>query len=456
MTTRLRATKIRTSILLVFIIAVSGTLFAQTTPRQWDEDLTLLIKKIKATHPAPFRRVSEKQFDAAVAKLHSDLPRLSSEQALVRMMQIVALLRDRHTSVLPTKDSEFKTWFPIRIYSFTDGLFITVIDKKLKEFAGYKVLKVNGIDAEKVLQLALSAFSSDNDFGGLESTTLISSPAILKGLGIASPSGDLLLDLESPAGEKKALALPPVNGSASFDWLNYGEMFGPPGTDTVTSFSGRPERQYVVPNPNSDNLDLPLHLRSRRAYWFTYLEPQKVLYFQLNNMAASSSYTKEPLSDLVKRLFAFTDSHPVDSFIFDLRYNSGGDGSLVNTILHYLIKRDTTVSSEGHFFMLSGRKTYSAGGGMYVSTIKQTSVLTVGEPAGVAANGCGDPDNLQLPNSKLQVLVSTNYSMSSTSKDMSWEIPVQYPAPFSSREYFSGQDPAIDAILSGNAGQTIL
>lgn len=119
---------------LAFFLFLSALLFGQTTPQQWDADLGLLVKKIKETHPAPFRRVPERQFDDTVARLHADLPRLSPEESLVRVMEVAALLRDRHTSALPSKDSEFRSWFPVRIYQFTDGPFITAIGRQYKGF----------------------------------------------------------------------------------------------------------------------------------------------------------------------------------------------------------------------------------------------------------------------------------------------------------------------------------
>jgi hypothetical protein len=133
--------------------------------------------------------------------------------------------------------------------------------------------------------------------------------------------------------------------------------------------------------------------------------------------------------------------------VLDVRYNSGGSGHLVNAIVHQFIKREATLNRPGHLFTIVGRKTYSAGAHLVAEMRLHTQTALVGEPMGVAVNGSGDPDMTVLPNSRMRLSISTNYSIGGKSKDESWEVPVQFPAQISSSQYFEGRDPVLEIVL---------
>jgi hypothetical protein len=73
----------------------------------------------------------------------------------------------------------------------------------------------------------------------------------------------------------------------------------------------------------------------------------------------------------------------------------------------------------------------------------------VGEPAGAPLNHCGDPGSATLPNSGMRLSVSTLYWQYARWDDTSRVEPVQLPAPMSGPAYFTGRDPALEAILDG-------
>lgn len=438
-----------------FVLLCVGCLFPSVCPGQvqnqpdsqtkaaWLADIDYAVGQIIKTHPNPFRRISQDAFQASVARLKNDLPGLNDDEITVRLMQIVASLRDGHTSLGPAPDAE-ALWFPIRFYQFTDGLFVTAIDRQYAELAGARVLTVGEVSAEEALQRAQTAFASDNQFAALQAAVLLSSPRIIRGLKISDHAARLPLRLETRKHETVTIQLPAVRAKSGLDYGIYGEMFGPVD-DLKTAFGNRPPAAFMNPDANAE---LPLHLRGRRAFWFTYLPQERLLYFQLNAMREKSGHTKESLPELVRRMFLFADLHPVDRFVLDLRYNSGGSGSLVNGIVHEFIKREATLNREGRLFTVVGRKTYSAGGEMAMTMKQHTRTAFVGEPMGVAVNGSGDPDATVLPNSRMHLAISTNYYIGGKSKDQSWEVPVQFPAQFSSAQYFGGQDPALDAVLN--------
>src|ERR1043165_2420420 len=209
--------------------------------------LALLIQQqIEAKHPMPFRRVGREQFHAAMAKAGDDP---------IATMRAVAMLRDGHTQLFPN----FNRWFPVRFYALTDGLFITAVDKRFAQLAGAKVLRIGNRTAEEAMRDVESMFSSDNEFRAKEAAALLSSAQIAK-LDVL-PLGVHLRDGPTPHAD-----IPSSPGKAGFDWIQWGEMYGPPGTELVTAFDKDP----------------PLHLKSRQADWFTYLAPPSAGYAENN------------------------------------------------------------------------------------------------------------------------------------------------------------------------------
>ena len=78
-----------------------------------------------------------------------------------------------------------------------------------------------------------------------------------------------------------------------------------------------------------------------------------------------------------------------------------------------------------------------------------TQALLVGEPAGAAQNMFSDMENCgTLPNSGATLFVSSEYFNIAWPANKNYTIFPHYPAPFSSSDFFSGRDPALEAIFA--------
>jgi hypothetical protein len=418
----------------------------------WADDADFVASAIRRTHPIPFRRISVEQFESELAQYKAVANRLSDDEATVRLMAIVASIRDGHTGLFPATDPR---WFPLRCYELADGVFITAIDRHFAHASGAKVLGVGGHPINEVLPSLKSVFPSDNDFGAKQAAVLFSFPRVLHGLALIPDTTALPLELRLADGSQTTLQLPSVEGKPGADWFytSLAELGDLPGINLVTAFGGRPSAAFL--QDPAKNVDLPLHLRGRRGYWFTYLEPQHAMYVQINAMATRSAISNETFAEFVGKLFRAADAVRVDKFIVDVRYNSGGNGDLINTFVHEIIKRDS-INQQGKLFTITGGKTFSAAAGLLISLLQHTQTTLVGEPAGVPLNGAGDADALTLPHSKLHLTISTNFHVGGNFKDLSWTIPVQFPALVTSPDYFGGKDPAVELILSADADRTIL
>ena len=89
----------------------------------------------------------------------------------------------------------------------------------------------------------------------------------------------------------------------------------------------------------------------------------------------------------------------------------------------------------------------------FVTELEQSlHPIFVGEPTGEPPNLYGDTRPIILPNSKIQVDVSSRYWQKSTADDTRLAIAPSISTPLSSTDYFNGRDPALEASLKMNRG----
>lgn len=437
------------ALILGALAVAAGTVRAQVAPDRvvaWRADLDSLVAGVTAKHPDPFTKVARERFDRRVRGLRDSIPGMDDATVAVRLMQLVASIGDGHSRLGPGRLGGFDRWFPLRLYRFSDGLFVTAIARDQERLLGARVERIGRLSADSAAAAALSVYGVDNAMGAAEGVFYLSSVPVMHALGVTASRDTLGLELRLPGGERATVQLAADSGRASIAWAQWGEMFGPIFPDSAaltTPFGGIAPLAY-----RTEAADRPLHLRFRSRWRYWLLPQRDMAYFQLNFMLDSDAAPFEPF---VREMFRAIDSAGVGRMVVDIRYNGGGDGTMARAIVHELIKRDTSINRPGRLFVLVGRKTFSAGIGLLEAIIDHTSAVLVGEPAGAPLNHFGDPTTSTLPYSGMPLSVSTRYWQFSTSDDRSTMIGIHVPAPFAAEQWFAGQDPALEAIERGEA-----
>ena len=115
---------------------------------------------------------------------------------------------------------------------------------------------------------------------------------------------------------------------------------------------------------------------------------------------------------------------PVSRFVLDLRWNPGGETGLVPPIAKTLLA-SPTVNREGKFFVLIGRRTFSAAQLLCTVLDQYSNATFLGEPSGIRTHFYANArKNVVLPNSHLGVFLSTNWWQLSNRKDTQpWQRP---------------------------------
>ncbi|NNE99101.1 MAG: hypothetical protein HKN25_08785, partial [Pyrinomonadaceae bacterium] len=326
-------------------------------------------------------------------------------------------------------------------------IYITAVSPDRKELLGAEVLKIGSLSASEIAKRCASITSYENESNEKENIHYLSNATVLFALGATKKKNQTSITFKSKNGVVQKTTIDSVSTTfSSNSWTGWGEMYSPPGTNTITAFKNLPAKEF-----RTGRKDLPLHLRERLPYWFEILNDQKTLYMQFNFV---ENYGDRSFSEFYKNMFVKADELKVKRFILDIRYNGGGDGSMLLPFIHEIIKRDY-LNRHGQIFTIVGRKTFSAGVMLARMMDNHTKNVFVGEPMGAAFNHFGDAGSIKLPNSKLELNVSRIYHQLGSSADGQQNESIDIPAVFTSAIYFAGRDVALEAINNSSENESI-
>lgn len=397
----------------------------------WRADLDQFVSSYTTVFPEPFTNITQADFEAAVAQLHDAVPNLSSDELVVEFMKLVALVEDGHTWLLPHQDATGYTMLPLRVYHFSDGLFVTDADESYQDMIGGKVVRIGNAAIETITELLTPLVSRDNDMTVLERITqYYLFPELMQTLGFVEDASAVEWTLEFENGNTESFSVSSISADEYFDWIE------PAPTNSNFFPTSLPQRET------------PLYLtRLKENFWMEHLEEPNVLYIQYNAVQDRSISVSgsETMLQFSTRLRGFLNDHLQTPMVVDLRHNLGGN---INTFVRLLnvLTTHAAFDEPEKLFLIVGRRTFSAAV-IFTDELRAASdVILVGEPSGGGLNFFADAQQRRLSNSRLVVSISTRPFMTIREDDLPWHAP-DIDVALSSSDYFSGNDPAMAAIF---------
>jgi len=399
------------------------------TPAQWQEDLRFLQEKVHDDYSTLFRKITAEEFDAAVDNLHKEIPKLSDDEVVIRLKELVALFGYGHTSMsIINWSGKNKTGFgqlPLQMYWFSDGLYIQGIHKKYQDQLGAKVLKIGKLTAEEAMEAVRPVVSAENEsFFKAYGVYYLAIPEVLKAKGIVDSDKKVpfllekdgreqWVDLEPMAIEKYPLKYNFIQQQG--DWLDA-----------------------------RNTADTPLWLKKLdRIYFYEYLPESKTLYVRHSQIQDDPQQTIPQFYDEV---FDFAENNEVDKLVLDFRLNGGGNNYKNKPIVTGIIKTKK-INQPGKLFVIIGRYTYSACQNLVNELDNYTNAVFVGEPTAENINFLGDNRAETLPNSQLSVRLSFAWWQDKPQwENAEWTTP-RLAAELSFDDYVNNHDPAMEAIM---------
>jgi len=179
------------------------------------------------------------------------------------------------------------------------------------------------------------------------------------------------------------------------------------------------------------------------------LEDSQTLYIQYNQC---ENDPKLSFKDFTKQVLGEADSHTLKRVVLDLRFNGGGDSSIIDPLQAGLAARSKSI---GHLYVLIGPWTFSSA--MLNALDLQKGITTyghhsnlkatlVGEPTGDGWNTYGDIKQFVLPNSKIDVYYTTKFIGNPKAAPLTPEPDISAPRTLASD--LAGRDPALEAAIA--------
>ncbi len=408
---------------------------------QWRDDLRYLAAELPKRHKNLFHTMTRGQFEKAISDLDSKIPILTQNQIAMEFAKIVTMVGDGHTRLVPLFEptQRFRT-FPVSIYVFKEGVFIQAADKAYSEAVGGRIVKIGNASVEQVIAKLSEYVPAENEMGLKNAVPLyIGSPEVLQALGfITDTDTEKVPFLIEKNGRQFTVDLQP-KGLIS-------EMIGKPvGLDWIDARQGAGTPPPWMKNPENG------YWGESGGYRFEYLKDQKALYIQLNQVL---DMQEKPLAPFFQEVVSAAKTNDVEKLVLDVRQNGGGNNGLVPVIVRPIIQLEK-LDQKGKFFVLIGRRTFSAAQNLVNALEKFTNATFVGEPTGSHVNMYGDARRFTLPNSKMTVRASTLWHQDNIELDKRIWTPPHIAAPLTFADYSKNIDTAMQAIFNYQPKKTL-
>ncbi|MBP2658771.1 MAG: peptidase [Firmicutes bacterium] len=379
----------------------------------WQADLDQLAKELPLLHRNLFFNQAREQFSANINTLKECVNNMDRYRIVMEIAKIVAAVGDAHTMVALPQHNRL----PFTCYWFQEGIFITSTLPKFRDLLHHKVVKIEGLSINKVIERLSGIIAHEN-----QSLLMSQLPEylicadVLLGLNIADNVKSVKITLENCNNEQLEVILPTIKYS---DW------------------------QLDILYEKERMSEVPFYRKNKDKYfWSEFDQVKKLLYINYNNCKNMTSYTVEEFShQLIQDIKSNKD---IEKLVIDLRNNGGGNSELFKDFLKWLSTFER-LNCQGRLFVIVGRDTFSSALLNTYYLKFNTNALFLGEPTGGKPNCYGEVKYLLLNSSGLYIRYSTKYyeliddnSLLSFMPDVSFEVTFA--------DYLKNLDPCIDWI----------
>jgi tetratricopeptide (TPR) repeat protein len=407
------------------------------TNEEWRADLKWLSETVHTDYSFLFKKITADDWDEKVAELYRDIPQLDEHEIIVGFAKLVAAFEWGHTrmDILPFgpvyNPAGFKR-MPYNFYWFSDGLYVQGTHADYAGAVGARVIAIGGTPIDKALELVRPVVPVENEqFFRAFGLQYLQIPEVLHAQGITDDMAKTRLTLEK-------------NGETFEVTYKYGFQYRDPYYDHSMIWEEDDNEDWVVARPDVSVENSPYWLKhADKHFWFEALEGKSVVYAQQNLVRDSD---EETIAQFYERLFRYIEDNDIERLILDLRLNSGGDNFLNVSAIQEII-RSGRINRPGRFFVVIGRRTFSACQNFVNELETYTEAIFVGEPTAENVNMYGDNREIKLPNSGLTGRLSWVWWQDKAQWDTrQWTEPI-LAADLSFDDYMNNIDPVIDVIL---------
>ena len=380
------------SIVLLLVVIMSFPSCAtawKVADRPWSEDAMYLYLSLKTCHADFFNGIEEDVADGYVESVVEDIDRMDAPQAYYSLLSIAALAHDSHTSVgMDTTLLSCFDFLPVVFDVFGDDLVIVSAATGYDHLVGCTVRSVCGHTLDQIIDASRGLIPHDNDvflLSQLKDTHLLIRQ-FYEVAGLVEEGEDFFVELD----DGRLFVL---------DALDYYEY----------ASSGRTNLMQRLPDT----------LNTASYYNAMYLPDESALLINYLSCAQMPSF---PFTDFAKACIDLIEEKGHEKVIIDLRYNSGGDSTVIEPLVDGLekIRQERPLA----VYVLIGEDTFSSAVLNAIELKDRLDAVLVGRPTGGSASHYGELARGVLPNSRLAFTWSTKWFDSGLAGPLVPDIPV--------------------------------
>ncbi len=383
--------------------------------KKWVEVLDFLQNELPKRHKNLYSITSEAEYLDRIQSLRNELNHLENLVINAEIAKIVASVGDAHTSI----DIPVYYLCPLEFYWFSDGIYAVNTAKSDEVLRYKKITHIDGVDIETVIE-KMSTMISHENHSYLKSLLPKYLPAIefLYGLQIAQTVSGLTFTYENESGNGSEWFVPSCPFFKYQEQLNGNRVSFP--VDKLPLFRKNPDRYY----------------------WMECLKESKTLYFKYN---ICKEMADESVQAFGERLLRAVRENDPEKLVIDMRNNTGGNSTLLDSFIDVLAKCDH-INQHGKIFVIIGRDTFSSALLNVYSLRNKTRAILVGEPTGGKPNCYGEVLRVKLEQSGLIISYSTKY-YHLIEDDLMPSLFPDVQIEYSIQDYIGLSDPCMEYIL---------
>ncbi len=336
------------------------------------QDLDVLYQSLERYHPDLFANTPETDFLARKAEIESRLATESEVDFVLDLQSLVALVGDSHTQASLNAVADQVRFYPMVLTWYDGHWYLTTAEEGQADLLGREVTAVNGHSMEEVLEAFSSLLSADNPVKLRRQYRQSCNVADLyEYVGLVPEGGALELTLEGG----QVLSVEPVDAAA----LSHVSL-------------ARLSEQIT---------DQPATAATEDFYWSTALDGD-TYYIQYNTCREDPEL---PMETFAAQVQTALDDGDYSRVLVDLRNNGGGSDGVIWPLLAVLRQE---MDDGAEVVGLIGETTFSSAI-INAVELQEMGALLVGEPTSGSVDHFGSVGSFALPNSGIQIGVSTKY-----------------------------------------------
>ena len=407
-------------VIIIFLITIFEPCFSQTkiSKINWDKDIEFLRNELPKNHKDFFFLKSEESFNIGLDIIKSQKDNLSNLEITLRLQQLIASFGDSHTRINWYPLLEKKDFLPIGIYWFSDGFYILNVSNEYEELLGKKIIKINDYPILQIADSLKTLITVDNNALVRYFVPNIIPATKLLDYFKFSKDGIYELKLENEHGDMQIEQIKPSTIDKQFVHFQTDKQ--------IYSWQGK-----------------------RIPYSINYFEEEKILYVKYNScrpttkeLQKDGTVLETSFKDFQKQIFKNLKKNEVDKFIFDMRFNGGGNSIYGTQFVKEISKNK--INTDSTLYVVIGRKTFSSAILNTLDFKENTEAIIVGENTGGKPNHYGEIRSFKLPCSNIGLMYSTKYfkrveiEMNTIEPDVTIEMSFE--------DYKQGKDPVYEWI----------